>query len=58
MSELGVYRKTGDENLILLVWSADGLDGFKAMAGSEGLQAKMREAGVVGEPEVWIGEAM
>ncbi len=58
LSELGVFRKTGDENLVLLVWGADSLDGFKAMLSSEGLKAKMREAGVVGEPAVWIGEGM
>ncbi len=58
LSELGVFRKAGDENLVLLVWGADSLDGFKAMLSSEGLKAKMQEAGVVGEPAVWIGEAM
>ena len=58
LKELGVFRKTGDENLILLVWGADSLDGFKEMLSSEGLRAKMQEAGVVGEPAVWIGEEM
>ncbi len=58
LSELGVFRKAGDENLLLQVWDADSVEGFNAMLSSEELKAKMQEAGVVGEPEVWIGEAM
>ncbi len=53
LTELGVYRKAGDENLVLLVWSADSIEGFRAMSDSEELKAKMQEAGVVSEPEVW-----
>jgi len=58
LSEIGVFPKAGDKNLVLVVWGADSLDGFKAMLSSEGLKAKMQEAGVVGEPAVWIGEGM
>ena len=58
LKEIGVFRRAGDENLVLLVWSAETIEGFKAMLTSEGLKAKMQEAGVVGEPEVWIGEEM
>jgi hypothetical protein len=58
LSEIGVFRKAGDKNLVLVVWGADSLDGFKAMLSSEGLKAKMQEAGVVGEPAVCIGEGM
>ena len=58
LKEIGVFRKAGDENLVLLVWGAEAIEGFKAMLTSEGLKAKMQEAGVVGEPEVWIGEGM
>ena len=58
MTEIGVYRKAGDEHLVLLVWVADSIEGFKAMLNSEELKAKMQEAGVVGEPEVWIAEGM
>ena len=58
LKEIGVFRKAGDENLVLLVWGAETIEGFKAMLTSEGLKAKMQEAGVVGEPEVWIGEGM
>ena len=43
---------------MLLVWSTDNVEGFKAMLTSEELKAKMQEAGVVSEPEVWIGEVM
>ena len=58
LQEVGVFRKAGDENLVLLVWSTDNIEGFKAMLSSEELKAKMQEAGVVSEPEVWIGEVM
>ncbi len=58
LTEIGVYRKAGDENLVFLVWVADSIEGFKAMLNSEELKAKMQEAGVVGEPEVWIAEGM
>ncbi len=58
LQEIGVFRKAGDENLVLLVWSTDNTEGFKAMLTSEELKAKMQEAGVVSEPEVWIGEVM
>ncbi len=56
--EIGVFRKAGDENLVLVVGSTDNLEGIKDMLRSEGLKAKMQEAGVVSEPEVWIGEVM
>ncbi len=58
LSEIGVYRKTGDENLVLLVWGAETVEGFQAMFTSEELKGKMQEAGVISEPEVWIGEGM
>ncbi len=58
LKEIGVFRKAGDENLVLVVFGAESIEGFKAMLTSEGLKAKMQEAGVVSEPEVWIGEEM
>ena len=58
LSEIGVFRKAGDENLVLLVWGAESVEGFQAMLTSEGLKDKMQEAGVIGEPEIWIGEGM
>ena len=58
LSEIGVFRKTGDENLVLLVWGAENVEGFQAMFTSEELKGKMQEAGVISEPEVWIGEGM
>ena len=58
LSEIGVYRKTGDENLVLLVWGAENVEGFQAMFTSEDLKGKMQEAGVISEPVVWIGEGM
>ncbi len=58
LSEIGVYRKTGDENLVLLVWGAENVEGFQAMFTSDELKDKMQKAGVISEPEVWIGEGM
>ncbi len=58
LSEIGVFRKAGDENLVLLVWGAESVEGFQAMLTSEGLKDKMQEAGVISEPEIWIGEGM
>jgi len=58
LSEIGVFRKTGDENLVLLVWGAENVEGFQAMLSSDELKDKMQEAGVISEPEVWIGEGM
>ena len=58
LSEIGVFRKAGDENLVLLVWGAESIEGFQAMFTSEGLKDKMQEAGVISEPEIWIGEGM
>ncbi len=37
LSEIGVFRKAGDENLVLLVWGAESVEGFQAMLTSEGL---------------------
>ena len=58
LSEIGVFRKAGDENLVLLVWSTENVEDFQAMLTSEELKDKMQEAGVIGEPEIWIGEGM
>ena len=58
LSEIGVCRKTGDENLVLLIWGAENVEGFQAMLSSDELKDKMQEAGVISEPEIWIGEGM
>ena len=58
LTEIGVFRKAGDENMVLVVWGAESPEGFKGMLSSEELKAKMQQAGVVSEPEVWIGEEM
>ena len=54
--EVGVYTDPNDPNVVLIVFDADNTDGFIEMMGSEDLRAKMEGAGVVGAPEVWIGE--
>jgi hypothetical protein len=56
LREIGVYRDADDPNMVLIVWDADGPEGFRAMFTSEELKAKMQEAGVVSAPEYWIGD--
>jgi hypothetical protein len=51
--DVAVYRNAIEPNDVLLVWEADRVEGVEEMIGSEGLAAKMREAGVIGAPEVW-----
>ena len=56
LREIGVYREADDQNMVLIVWDADQLDGIKAMVASDDLKAKMQEAGVISPPEVWFGD--
>lgn len=58
LRQIGVYRDTDDPNTILMVFEADDVEGFMSMLGSEGLQEKMQEAGVISPPEAWIGETV
>ena len=56
LREVGVYTDPNDPNMVVAIFDADNTDGFFEMMGSEDLRAKMEEAGVVGEPETWVGE--
>jgi hypothetical protein len=56
LTELGVYQNAGNPNDVLVVWGAADVKGFHEMAGSKGLEAKMKEAGVTGPPEIWIAQ--
>ena len=58
LREVGVYSDPNDPNVILIVFDADSTDGFIEMLGSEGLRAKMEEAGVVGAPQTWVGDKL
>lgn len=51
--DVGVYRNAIEPNDVLLVWEAEDVGRVDDMIGSDGLMEKMREAGVLIEPEVW-----
>ena len=55
--DVGVFRQAGDENMILVSFETDDPAGFMKMMGDPDLAAKMKEAGVISEPQAWIGEA-
>ena len=44
--------------MVLMVWDAESAEGLKTMMNDPGLEAKMKEAGVVGPLEAWIGESL
>lgn len=58
LCDLALYRDASDPNMVLMMWEADGLDGLKAMLSSPDLKALMKEAGVISQPEAWVGEAL
>ncbi len=55
LKEIGVYREASDENMVLVIFEAENLEVFKEMLQSEDLAEKMKEAGVLTKPEVWVG---
>lgn len=57
LSTLGVYRKAGDENNLLVVLEGDP-DAMKKLLASPKLQEVMKEAGVLAPPEVFSGEKL
>ena len=57
LSTLGVYRKAGDENNILVVLEGDP-EGMKNMLESPELGERMKAAGVLAPPEVFSGEKL
>ena len=58
LKEMGVYRDADDENMVLIVWETNDTNAFKAMLESPELADKMKEAGVTGKPEAWIGKSL
>ena len=57
LSDLGVYRKVGNENNLIIVLEG-APDGMKKMIESPELMETMKEAGVLGQPEVFSGEKL
>jgi len=58
LQNIGVYRNVDDENEVILVWSAEDGAAVQAMLESPELADLMKEAGVIGRPEVWMAAAM
>ncbi len=56
LQEVGVYRHTDDENMVMIVWEAEDGNVLNAMLESPDLAEKMKEVGVVSKPEAWMGE--
>jgi len=57
LSTIGVYRQAGEENNVLVVLEGDA-EPMKNMLASPELGEKMKEAGVLGLPEVFAGEKL
>jgi len=53
---VGVFRDAKDSNDLLIVWTTDNLGQAKSFLNSLELKSKMKESGVVSEPEVWFAE--
>ena len=47
-----VYRSADDNNLILIIWDVEDRQKAAAFLTTPALKAAMKQAGVVGEPEV------
>lgn len=58
LTEKGVYRDAGDENMILIAWETADTGPLKAMLAAPELAEKMKEAGVMSEPEIWICKSL
>ena len=57
LSDVGVYRKVGDENNLVIVLEGDP-DGMKKMLESPDLAEAMKQAGVLVPPEIFSGEKL
>ena len=56
LREVGVFRDAKDSNDLLIVWTTDNLGQAKSFLNSLELKSKMKESGVVSEPEVWFAD--
>jgi len=52
----GVYQAEGNPNDVTVYHDFASLDAAKAFAGSAELKSVMKEAGVVGAPDIWFTE--
>jgi len=52
----GVYQADGDPNDVTVYHHFDTMEQARAFAGSERLRTIMKDAGVIGTPDVWLTE--
>ncbi|MCH8293301.1 cyclase [Candidatus Poribacteria bacterium] len=55
LKEIGVYREASDENMVVVIFEVENPEVIKEFLQSEDLAEKMKEAGVLTKPEVWVG---
>jgi len=58
LTEVGVYRKVGDENNVLVVFEGDDPSKMSAMLADPAMGEKMKEAGVQSHPDVFVGNKL
>jgi hypothetical protein len=58
LNTVGVYRKAGDENNLLVVFEGDNPQALRSMLASPELGEKMKQAGVLGPPVAFAGEKL
>ena len=58
LKEVGIYQESSDENMVLVIWEVEDPEVMKEMLQTEDLAEKMKEAGVLDKPEVWIGNPL
>ncbi len=56
LKEIGVYRESKDPNTLLIAWATDDVNKARTFISSPDLKTRMKEAGVISEPVIWISE--
>jgi hypothetical protein len=55
LTDAGLFRDADDPAVVIIVMTTDDVERARAFAGSDDLRETMQRAGVVSQPEVWIG---
>jgi quinol monooxygenase YgiN len=53
-----VHRDARDPNIVTVTHTFNSLDAATAFAGSDDLKSAMKNAGVVGAPDIWFAEGV
>jgi len=57
-SLVGIFRQVGDENNVLVVFEGNDPEVMRKMLANPELGEKMKEAGVLGPPDAFVGEPL